>query len=62
MFDGARAFAAIGACALFGALLAWPTAGVWGLAGVAVGLYFLLGFFNSLESRDRVDRNKRDRR
>lgn len=55
MFDGAKAFGTIGLVAIIGSLLAYPFVGCWSLLGTAIGLYFLLSFFNSLERRDIQD-------
>ena len=47
-FDGARYFARFSALAIASCILAASVAGWWPLLGVAVGLYYLLSFFNAL--------------
>jgi hypothetical protein len=65
IFDGARHFSIIAAVTVGAAIIAYPVAGFAGCIGVAIGLYFLLSFFNSLERRDNNDdarkRNQRKR-
>lgn len=43
---------------VFASLVSKRQLGVTGIFAVAVGLYYLLSFFNALERRDRRDRRK----
>lgn len=52
MFDGAKAFGIVAIVTILGATLAARSGGCWAFLGAAVGLYFLLSFYNSLERRD----------
>lgn len=58
MFDGRAVFTRGFFVVLGGAILAWPVAGLWGLAGVAVAVYYFLKFCNAYERRDISDAAK----
>jgi hypothetical protein len=51
-FDGARHFGHVAIVIAVAMLLSMPTLGCWPALGAAVGLYYLLVFFNALEQRD----------
>jgi hypothetical protein len=52
-FDGARHFGKLAVLFLLSACIAFPYAGCSGLMAVLLALYFLLIFFNALETRDK---------
>lgn len=52
MFQGGSTWGMIATCVLVAVVLGWGEIGWSGLFGSLVGLYFLLVFFNRLESRD----------
>ena len=51
-FDGARHLGHVAIVIAVAMLLSMPTLGCWPTLGAAVGLYYLLVFFNALEQRD----------
>ena len=57
-FDGARHFGHVALVIAGATLLSVPALGCWPVVGAAVGLYFLLAFFNALEQRDLDDSEK----
>jgi hypothetical protein len=54
-FDGARHFGYVAIIMVAATLLSVPALGCWPAVGAAVGLYYLLVFFNALEQRDLDD-------
>jgi hypothetical protein len=54
-FDGAKHFGYVAIVIAGATLLSVPALGCWPVVGAAVGLYFLLTFFNALEQRDLDD-------
>lgn len=49
-FDGAKHFARVTLVILASSLIATPYAGCWGWIAALLALYFLLPFFNGLET------------
>lgn len=60
-FDGARHFGRVTMVVLAALLLSVPALGCWPAVGAALGLYYLLVFFNALEQRDLDDSAQRQR-
>ena len=58
VFDGARHFGYVAIVIAGAMLLSVPAAGCWPVVGAAIGLYYLLVFFNALEQRDLDDSAK----
>lgn len=54
-FDGAKHFGHVAIVIVAATLLSVPALGCWPVVGAAVGLYFLLVFYNALEQRDLDD-------
>ena len=61
-FDGARHFGHVAIIVAVAMLLSVPALGCWPAVGAAVGLYYLLVFYNALEQRDLDDSAKQSRR
>ena len=57
-FDGARHFGYVAIVIAGALLLSVPALGCWPVVGAAIGLYYLLVFFNALEQRDLDDSAK----
>jgi hypothetical protein len=57
-FDGARHFGYVAIVIAGAMLLSVPALGCWPVVGAAIGLYYLLVFFNALEQRDLDDSAK----
>ena len=57
-FDGARHFGHVTIVVAVAMLLSVPALGCWPAVGAAVGLYYLLVFYNALEQRDLDDSAK----
>jgi len=57
-FDGARHFGHVAIVVAAAMLLSVPALGCWPAVGAAVGLYYLLVFYNALEQRDLDDSAK----
>ena len=61
-FDGARHFVHVAIIVAVAMLLSVPALGCWPAVGAAVGLYYLMVFYNALEQRDLDDSAKQNPR
>ena len=60
MFQGATHFTSLFWLVIIAALLARRQLGYSGMLALAVGLYYLLYFYNAMERRDRRDKIRRE--